>query len=85
MMRRGDFYPGAGGSKMLDLAPGGEAFNFGPRLMEGQAGIVGDSSPRVTPSLSSGGSRIGQFTLAEATIGLLALIGFIVFMDRKVL
>lgn len=74
--RAGDFYgPGAGGSTIADVsAPRGVVYLDGP-TREGQPGLP------VTPSLASDGVRVGQFSFAHATIGLLALIGFVLWMD----
>jgi hypothetical protein len=44
-----------------------------------------EGQPQVTPSTSSGGVTVGQFTLAEATIGLLVLLGLIAYFDKQVL
>ena len=79
--RRGDVYGQAyGGSTMADLAPGlvrGVHFGAGP-LREAQPHLP------VTPNPSAGIS-VGQFTLAEATIGLVALIALIAYLDKRVL
>ncbi len=80
--RRGDIYGQAyGGSTMVDLSPGlvrGVHYRSGP-LREAQPNMP------VTPSTSSEGVKVGQFTLAEATIGLVVLLGIIAYLDKRVL
>ena len=38
----------------------------------------------VTPSTSDG-MRVGQFTLAQATVGLLVMLGVLAYFDKRVL
>ena len=80
--RRGDIYGQAfGGSTMVDLSPGlvrGVHYSAGP-LREGQPSMP------VTPSTSSSGVKVGEFTLAEATIGLVVVLGLIAYLDKRVL
>lgn len=79
---RGDIYgPRYGGGTMIHLSPGlvrGVQYGAGP-LREAQPYLP------VTPSASSSGVQVGQFTLAEATIGLLALVALIAYLDKRVL
>ena len=74
----GDIYgPGFGPSDYLDTHPG-EAMWLDPVLHET------DLELPVTPGLgATRGLRVGQFSLAQATLGLLALIGFIYYADRR--
>lgn len=74
--RAGDIYgPSAGGSTILDTHMG-EAFSPGRFMREGQY------DEPVTPSVA-GGVQVGQFTLAQATVGLLVLLGFVWYADRR--
>lgn len=77
-IRRGDVYPGTGGSTLTGTTPGAELFFRDTVLREGQPGLP------VAPSLSPTGMRVGQFSLAEATIGLLVLLGLIWYFDKNV-
>ena len=75
--RAGDIYgPSAGRSTILDTHMG-EAFSTGRFMREGQY------DEPVTPSVAAAGVQVGQFTLAQATVGLLVLLGFIYYADRK--
>lgn len=74
----GDIYGSGFGSSDIADTHLGEAFYSDPTLHETDLGLP------VTPGVGASSSlRFGQFTLAQATLGLLALLAFIYYADRR--
>lgn len=78
VIRTGDVYPGSGRSGILAVGPAADVFTSDPVLREGGPGMP------VAPSIAPDGARFGQFTLAQATLGLLALLGAVVYLDKRI-
>jgi len=77
VLRRGDIYgAGAGPSALTDAHPIGIVY---------QDDVLREAQPPVPVTPKVGGMQVGQFTLAEAAVGLILLIASIVVIDHKVI
>ena len=78
MLSRGDIYGPAAGPASVTAAGAVDMIYRDNVLREGQPPLP------VTDRSVAGGVRVGQFSLAQATVGLLALIAAVFLIDQKV-